>query len=113
MTPALLYRSRHKQRFGAALGIAAMIHIAAVSLANIHRSEPVTPSGVYDDPQIDFEPDTPILDPPTDLSDPLPTPPPTEQVFVDEKSTPPLVPRQTNKFKIGRASCRERVCVPV
>jgi TonB family protein len=100
MTRALLYRSRHKQRFGAALGIAAVIHVAAISLANIHRPEPATPSGVYDEvsPPIDLEPDTPILDPPTDLSDPLPTPPPTEQLFVDERSTPPPMRRQTNKF---------------
>jgi TonB family protein len=81
-----------------ALGIAAVIHVAAVSLANIHRPEPVTPSGVYHDPPtIDLVPDTPILDPPTDLSDPLPTPPPTEQSFIDEGPTPPPVLRQTNK----------------
>jgi TonB family protein len=98
MTQALRYRSRHKQRFGAALGVAAVIHVAAISLANIHRPEPATRSGVYDDPAIDLEPDTPILDPPTDLSDPLPTPPPTEQLFVDDRSTPPPVRRQTNKL---------------
>jgi protein TonB len=93
MTRAFLYRSRHKQRFGAALGIAAVIHVAAISLANIHRPEPATPSGFYDDPPINLEPD-----PPTDLSDPLPTPPPTELSFIDEGPTPPPVRRQTNKF---------------
>jgi hypothetical protein len=60
MTRALPYRSRHKQRFGVALGIAAVIHVAAISLANIHRPEPATPSGFYYDPPIDLEPDTPI-----------------------------------------------------
>jgi periplasmic protein TonB len=98
MTRALLYRSRHKQRFGAALGIAAVIHVAAISLANIHKPESATPSGVYYDPPIDLEPDTPIPDPPTDLSDPMPTPPPAEQLFIDEGPTPPPVRRQTNKF---------------
>jgi TonB family protein len=98
MTRALLYRSRHKQRFGAALGIAAVIHVAAISLATIHRPEPATPSEVYYDPPIDLVPDTPILDPPTDLPDPLPTPPPTEQLFIDEGRTPPPVRRQTNKL---------------
>ncbi|MEY2512260.1 MAG: periplasmic protein TonB [Verrucomicrobiota bacterium] len=99
MTRALLYRSRHKQRFGAALGIAAVIHVAAISLANIHRPEPATPSGVYDDiSPIDLEPDTAIPEPPADLSDPLPTPPPTELSFIDEEPTPPPVRRQTNKF---------------
>ncbi len=99
MTRALLYRSRHKQRFGAALAIAALVHVGALSLANIHRPEPepAMPSGVYYDPPIDLEPDRPILDPP-DLSDPLPTPPPTEQLFIDEKSTPPPVRRQTSRF---------------
>ena len=98
MTQALLYRSRHKQRFGTALAIAAVIHAAAIALANINKPEPVTPSGVFDDSQIELEADTPIQDPPADLSDPLPTPPPTEQLFADEKSTPPPVRRQTNKF---------------
>jgi periplasmic protein TonB len=99
MTRALLYRSRHKQRFGAALGIAAVIHVAAVTLANIHRAEPATPSGVYENTSlIEIVPDTPIPEPPTDLSDPLPTPPPTEQLFVDERPTPPPVRRQINKF---------------
>jgi TonB family protein len=99
MTRALLYRSRHKQRFGAALGIAAVIHVAAITLANIHRPEPATPSGDYDDiSPIDLEPDTRIPDPPTDLSDPVPTPPLTEQLFVDEAPTAPPVRRQTNKF---------------
>jgi TonB family protein len=94
MTRALLYRPRHKRRFGAALGIAAVIHVAAISLANIHRPEAAMPSGVDYDSPIDIVPDTPLLDPPTDLSDPLPTPPPTEQLFVD----PPPVRRQTNKL---------------
>jgi len=99
MTRALLYRSRHKQRFGAALGMAAVIHVAAISLGNIHRPEPATPSGVYDDPPLIYlEPDPPIPDPPTDLADPLPTPPPMEQFFVDERPTPPPVRRQTNKL---------------
>ena len=99
MTRALLYRSRHKQRFGAALGIAAVIHMAAIGLAKIHKPEPATPPGVYyDHPPIDLEPDTPTPDPPTDLSDPLPTPPPTEQLFPDERPTPTPVRRPTNKL---------------
>ena len=98
MTPALLYRSRHKQRFGMALGIAAVIHVAAISLANIQRPKPATPSGVYDSPQIDLVPDTPILDAPSDLSDALPTPPPTEQLFADQNQTPPPVRRQIHRL---------------
>lgn len=99
MTRAVLYQSRHKRRFGAALGIAAMIHVAAISLANIRRPESATPSGVHDEPPlIDIVADTPTLDSPTDLSEPLPTPPPAEQLFVDDRPTPPPVRRETNKF---------------
>lgn len=98
MSRAVVYQSQYKWRFGVALTVAAVIHVAAISLANIHRPEPATPSGVnYDPPTIVIEPDTPVPDPPTDLSDPLPTPPPTDQLFVDENPTPPPVRRQTNK----------------
>jgi protein TonB len=98
MTQAVLYQSQHKKRFGVALTVAAMIHVAAISLANIHRPEPATSSGVDNDPPlIEFDPDTPDADPPTDPSDPLPTPHPTDQPFIEESSTPPPVRRQTNK----------------
>jgi len=98
MTRALLFQSGHKWRFGVALTVAAGMHVAAISFANMHRPEPATPSGFYADPPIYVEPDTPILDSPTDSSDPLPTPPPTEQLFADERPTPPPVGRQPNKF---------------
>jgi TonB family protein len=98
MTQALLYQSRSKWRFGVALLVAAVIHVEAISLANIRRPESATSSvGDNDPPIIEFAPDTPIVDPPTDLSDPLPTPPLIEQPFVDENPTPPPVRRQTNK----------------
>jgi TonB family protein len=98
MTKDLLYQSRHKKRFGVALTVAAVIHVAAISLANIHRPEPATPS-VGDDgpPLIEFDLDTPVPDPPTDLTDPLPTPPPTDQLLIDENPTPPPARRRVNK----------------
>jgi TonB family protein len=99
MTKAMLYQSRSKWRFGTAVAVAAVIHVAAISLANIHRPGPTTSAGVDGDPPIIvFEPDPPISDPPTELSDPLPTPPPTEQLFIEDRSTPPPVRRQPNKF---------------
>jgi len=98
MTRALLYQSRNKWRFVVALAVAAVIHVAGISLANIHRPAPAIPSGADNDPFIEVDPDTPTPDPPTDLSDPLPTPPPTEQLFPDERPTPPPVRRQTSKF---------------
>jgi TonB family protein len=76
-----------------------MMHAGAIGFANMHRPEPATPSGLYDvTPPIDLEPDTLIPDPPPDLSDPLPIPPPTDEVFIDENPTPQPVRRQTNKF---------------
>jgi TonB family protein len=99
MTQAVLYQSRSKWHFGTALAIAAVIHLAAISLANIHRPGPATSSGVDNDPPIiEFDTDSPIPDPPTDPSDSLPTPPPTEQLFIEDRSTPPPVPRQPSKF---------------
>jgi periplasmic protein TonB len=98
MTQALLYQSRHKKRFGVALTVAAVIHVAAISLANIHSPEPATSSGVDNDPPlIEFDPDTPVADPPTDPSDPLSTPPPMDQPFINENPTPPPMRRQANK----------------
>ncbi len=105
MTRTVLYKSKHKWRFGVALTVAAMMHAGAIGFANMHKPEPATPSGFSDDiPPIYLEPDTPIPVPPPDLSDPLPTPPPTDQLFIDANSTPPPVRRQTNKFTPIRPS---------
>jgi TonB family protein len=99
MTQPVLYQSRYKRRFGMALAIAAVIHLAAIGIAGIQRTESETPSGVdYDPPLIEIEREMPISDPPIDLSDPLPTPPPTEQFFFDQRSTPTPVRKQPNKF---------------
>ena len=99
MTRALLYQSGHKWRFGAALAGAAVIHLAAISFAGNRHSEPITPSGFSGEPtEITFVPTEPISDPPADLSEPLPTPPPMELLFTDESSTPPPVRRQITKF---------------
>lgn len=99
MTQALLYHSRHKWRFGAALGAAAVIHLAAVGFANNYSPAPSGPPSFPGDPtEITFEPADPIPDPPTDLPDPLPTPPPNEQLFQEDNATPPPVRTQTKKF---------------
>jgi protein TonB len=99
MTSGLLYQSGYKWRFGVALVAAAAIHLAAISLATVRSPEPVIPSGFSGaPPAITFEPAEPILDPPMDISDPLPSPPSMEQLFIEETSTPPPVRRQTNKL---------------
>jgi TonB family protein len=98
MTRALLYQPGHKWRFCAALAAAGVIHLAAISFANLHRTEGPVPSGVlYEPPEVTFEA-PPSIDPPADLSDPLPTPPPADLSFPEEKSTPPPIRRQVQKF---------------
>jgi TonB family protein len=97
MTQAVLYQSGHKWRFGVALTVAAVMHVAAIGFAKIHRPEPAVLSGADNNSFIEVDPETPISDPPTDLSDALPTPPPIEQSFVEDRSTPPPVRRQTTR----------------
>lgn len=99
MTRALLYQSGHKWRFGVALTGAAVIHLAAISLAGNRHHDPVPLPGLASEPpEITFEPTEPIPNPPADLSDPLPTPPPMELLFAEAKSTPPPMRTQINKF---------------
>jgi protein TonB len=98
MTRALLYQSRHKWRFGVALGTAIVIHLAAFSFAHNPSRAPAGPPSLSEKPtEITLEPTEPIPDPPVDPSDPGPTPPPAEQLFPDVSSTPPPVRRHANK----------------
>jgi protein TonB len=99
MTGALLYQSRPQWRFGAALAGAILIHLAALSFATDYSPAPTGPSRVDGEPPtLIFDPPDPIADPQTDLSEPLPTPPPMEPAFIDETSPPPPVRRQAGKF---------------
>src|SRR2546430_6487766 len=99
MTRALLYQSQHKWRLGVALAAATVIHLAALGFANNHSPTSAGPPSFSGGPtELTLEPAEQIPDPPTDLSDPLPTPPPTEQSFPDERSTPPPVRRQASRF---------------
>lgn len=99
MTRALLYHPGHRWRFAVALGAAGVIHLAAISFANIHRTEAAPLPGVsYEPPEVTLEPMAQTPDPQLNLSDPLPTPPTTDQSFPEEKSTPPPVRRQIQKF---------------
>jgi TonB family protein len=85
---ALLYQSRYKWRFGAALGAAIAIHFTAIGFANGRRIQPPLPLGTSDFPEITFiEPLTPP-DPPADDIEPLPTPPVIDPRFTEQTSTP-------------------------
>jgi TonB family protein len=97
MARALLYHSPHRWRLGGALCAAAAIHLAAISLANVHK-DAATPAGVdYNALAIDLEPDTSTPDPALEVPDTLATPPPTEDSFPTERSTPPSRRSQTDK----------------
>jgi TonB family protein len=99
MTQAVLYQSGHKWRFGIALGVAAMIHLAALSFARNHTAEPASVPGSPDQPpEITFDPSDPIPNPPVTETDPLPTPPAVEQLFVETGSTPPPVRKQVRQL---------------
>jgi protein TonB len=98
MTNALLYSSRHKWRFGAAVGAAIVIHLAALSFATNHTSITSGPPDFSGEPpEIIFDRPERILDPPPDPTEPLPTPPPTEQLFEVQRSIPPPARKQISK----------------
>jgi TonB family protein len=101
MTGVLLYQPNQRWRIGAALGAAALIHLAAIGLASISPRErideipsmPGIPELVFDDP-------SPPIDDPTPPSDPMvPTPSQdtTDKLFAEENPTPRPIRQQDNK----------------
>ena len=102
MTRALLYQPGPRWRIGVALGAAALIHFAAIGLANIHREEHdggSLPPWEGTTTSLDFEPESPSdsSTPPPDAVD-LPAPNPTDESIVpEERSTPPPVHRQSSR----------------
>ncbi|MFL6518633.1 MAG: energy transducer TonB [Chthoniobacterales bacterium] len=99
MTRAIVSQSAHKWRFGIALTVAAGIHLAAISFATVQKLEPPTEAGVPGDPpEISLERGEPNVDPPLDVSEPLPTPPVIDPFYVQETATPPPVRRTPTKF---------------
>jgi TonB family protein len=95
---ALLYQPRQRWRVGVAFGAAALIHFAAIALASIHRPETTGGSSFTDEfPYITVESPSTVDDPTTESVDPLPTPPPIDEFFPEQRSTPPPIRRQLNK----------------
>ena len=81
------------------MAAAIVIHLAGLSFANNHSHAPASPPNSSGEPtELTLEPPYPIPDPPVDLSEPLPTPPPMDPAFIDEISTPPPVRRQVSKL---------------
>jgi len=97
MTSALLYRPKAQWRTGAAFAAAGLIHFAAIAIANVQQDEPVTAGSPVDDmPPLTFEDPGPLADPsPPDVVEPDVTPPPNDESFPQETSTPPPVRRVT------------------
>ena len=93
---ALIYQPNKKWRFGVALAGAAAIHLAAVSFASVQRVEPKVASRVVDQPpEIILEAVQPNVEPQSDISDLLSSPPPIDRSFIDVEPTTPPVRRQT------------------
>jgi protein TonB len=95
MTSALLYQPKSQWRTCAAFAAAVLIHFAAIALANVQQSEPVTAGPPVDDfPPVTFEDPGPLPDPaPPDVVEPDVTAPPSNESFPEETSTPPPVRR--------------------
>jgi protein TonB len=98
-TKALLYKPKHRWRVGIAFAAALLIHFAAIALANIHRADKPGRLPLTDKfPEITFEESPPpIVDPPPEDPEPLPTPAQADDSFPEERPTPPPVRRQTSK----------------
>ena len=100
MTRALLYRPNQRWRIGVALSAAALIHLAAVAFANIHRQEGMDevspPPG---DTELTFDLISPAdaSTPPPDPVAPTPSEVVTDRSFTEENPTPPPIRRHDTR----------------
>lgn len=99
MTGVLLYQPSPKWPIGAALGAAALIHLAAIALASIYLRDRIDEVSVWGPPVIEIvgtsHPDDST--PPPDTLAPTPTADTTDRLFAEENPTPPPSRRQDNK----------------
>lgn len=100
MTGVLLYQPNPRWRIGAALGAAALIHLAAIAFASLHPRErideiPSTPGEL----EVLFDPTPPVDDPtpPPDTVAPTPSQDTADKLFAEENPTPPPIRPQNNK----------------
>jgi protein TonB len=100
MAGALLYQPSPRLRIATALGAAALIHLAALALANIHPQERIdevsSPPGI---PEIIFDTASPVDEPtpPPDPVAPTPSEDATDKSFVDDNPTPPPIRRHDTR----------------
>lgn len=109
MTGALLYQPNQRWRIGVALGAAAVIHLAAVALANIHRQERIDEvSSSPGTTELTFDPISPVDNstPPPDPVAPTPSNDVTDKSFVDENPSPPPTRRHDNRPAVPTTKVR-------
>jgi TonB family protein len=100
MTEALLYQPISRWRIGVALSAAALIHLAAVALANLRHQEQIvevwSPPG---DTEIILDPIAPQDDstPPPDPVAPTPSEIAVDNSFTDENLNPPPIRRHDSR----------------
>jgi TonB family protein len=93
MAGALLYQPSPRWGIATALGAAALIHLAALALANIHPQERIdevsSPPGI---PEITFDTASPVDDstPPPDPVAPTPSDDATDKSLLEDNPSPPL-----------------------
>jgi TonB family protein len=100
MIGALLYQPNQSWRIGAALAAAALIHLAAVAVANIHRQERIDEvSSPPADTELTFDPISPTdtSTSPPDPVGPTPSQDTADKSFIDENPSPPPIRRHDNK----------------
>jgi TonB family protein len=109
MTGALLYQPNESWRIGVALGAAALTHLAAVAVANIHRPEGIdevsSPPGIA---EITFDPISPTENstPPPDPAPPTPTEDASDKSFIEESPSPPPLRRHEARSVVPVTNAR-------
>lgn len=93
MTKALLYSPKDRWQIWAAFGGAALIHLAAIALAETPANNQPGPVAVEPVIDVEFSPPTELPTPPPEMEElsVLVPPPPPDQIFIEEHSTPPTL----------------------
>jgi TonB family protein len=99
MTAALLNQPNPRWRIGAALGVAALIHLAAIAVASMYPPEQIDDISSAGPPEITLQPSSPPDDstPPPETVAPNPSQDTTDKLFADERTVQPPIRRQDNK----------------
>lgn len=99
MTGVLFYQPSPRWPIGAALGAAALIHLAAVGLASIYSRERINEILVPGPPVMEIAVTSPpeASTPPPDTVAPTPTLDTTDKLFAEENPTPPPIRPRDNR----------------